>query len=321
VAFVAAVAAVLWLGRSLLPDTSKPAADPHGPAIHVVIPNGSNAGDIGSILERRGVVEDGGRFGDYAKAQGQGSEFQAGAYSFRAGTDYDTIIARLDLGPPAAQLAKLVVPEGFRVSQIAQRVPSVGVRRRAYMRAVRRAHPPAGFGSARSMEGFLFPATYDIARNETARQLVAQQLDAFRSNFARVNLRYAQSKNLTPYDVLIIASMIEREAHVPEERAKISEVIYNRLHRHMALGIDATSLYPKGSWTAPLTASDLASNNPYNTRHRPGLPPTPIANPGLASLQAAAHPDKGDLLYFVAKGRSGRHYFTDNEEDFHAHGG
>ena len=318
---MAAIAAALWLARNLLPASGKPDAHPHGPLIAVVVPRGATASDIGTILERRGIVSDGGRFDAYAKGEGQGSEFQAGSYRFRAGTDYDDIIARLDLGPATAVTAKLVVPEGFRITQIAAAVPSVGIPRRAYLRAVRRAAPPAGFGHPSSMEGFLFPATYDVGRNETARQLVAQQLAAFRGTFAKVNLRYARSKNLTPYDVLTIASMIEREAHVARDRPLISAVIYNRLRLGMPLGIDSTSLYPLGSWTAPLTNAELHSSNPYNTRIRPGLPPTPICNPGLASLQAAAHPAHVDYLYFVAVGKTGRHYFTASKADFLRHGG
>ena len=135
-------------------------------------------------------------------------------------------------------------------------------------------------------------------------------------------MTYARSKNLTHYDVLTIASMIEREARVePERPGLIAAVIYNRLHDGMQLGIDATLLYEQGSWTHQLTVSELAAHTPYNTRVQHGLPPTPICNPGLASLQAAAHPAKVNYLYYVAKGDSGHHYFTDNLQDFVAHGG
>jgi UPF0755 protein len=181
--------------------------------------------------------------------------------------------------------------------------------------------PPAGFGHHANMEGFLFPATYSIKPHETAKTLVAQQLAAFRTYFGQVDMSYARSKNLTPYDVLTIASMIEREAHIAKDRPLISAVIYNRLHLGMTLGIDATLLYQYGSWTHVLTQSELDANTPYNTRIRHGLPPTPICNPGLASLQAAARPAKVDYLYYVAIGNSGRSYFTDNLQDFIAHGG
>jgi UPF0755 protein len=140
---------------------------------------------------------------------------------------------------------------------------------------------------------------------------VAQQLGAFRSTWAKVNLRYARSKNLTPYDVLTIASMIERETAAPEERQLVAAVIYNRLHRHMPLGIDATLRYGLNiPPTQSILESQLNSTSPYNTGKRPGLPPTPIANPGLASIQAAAHPAHVNYLYYVRKPDKKHHFFT-----------
>jgi UPF0755 protein len=317
---VAAVLLVFEGVRRVLPDSSKPTADPHGPLITVVIPSGTDASGIGDILQEDGVVEDGGRFRDYAKEQGEGSGFQAGRYRFRAGTDFDVIIKALDQGQVAVKVRTLVIPEGFRITEIADRVASIGISKSAYLSAVKAAVPPAGFGHHVNMEGFLFPATYTVRPHEQAAALVAQQLAAFRANVARVDMSYARSKNLTPYDVLTIASMIEREAHVQKDRPLIAAVIYNRLHLGMTLGIDATLLYQYGSWTHQLTESELEKPTPYNTRKIPGLPPTPICNPGLASLQAAAHPARVDYLYYVAKG-DGTHYFTDNYNDFLAHGG
>jgi UPF0755 protein len=313
---LAAVAAV----RQVFPDASAPPADPHGPPIAVVIPLGTDASGIGAILEQRGVIADGGRFRDYAKSQGEGADFKAGRYSIRAGTGYDAIFRVLDAGAVHQSVKTLVIPEGYRISQIADTVPSVGISKRSFNRAVDQASPPAGFGHPHSMEGFLFPATYTVRRGESAATLVAQQQAAFAQAFGQVDMRYARSKNLTRYDILTIASMIEREAHVAKDRPLIAAVIYNRLHLGMTLGIDATLLYEQGSWTHQLTESELAADTPYNTRVRHGLPPTPICNPGLASLQAAAHPAHVNYLYYVAKG-DGSHYFTDNYQDFLAHGG
>jgi UPF0755 protein len=312
---------VFEVGRHLLPDSTKPTADPHGPLLTVTIPAGSTAVGIGDLLQQAGVVEDGGRFRDYAKEHGEGSDFKAGTYRFQAGTDYDHIISRLDAGPGGPQLAKLVVPEGFRATEIEARLPAVGISVGAYRQALKATPAPPGFGHPASLEGFLFPATYDISSHTTARTLLAEQLSAFRNAFSQVQMGYAASKNLTPYDVLTIASMIEREAKVDSERPLIAAVIYNRLHLHMPLYIDATLLYEQGSWTHQLTESELQADTPYNTRVRPGLPPTPICNPGLKSLIAAAHPAKVDYLYYVAKGSSGHHYFTDNYDDFLKHGG
>ena len=179
----------------------------------------------------------------------------------------------------------------------------------------------AGFGAKkRNLEGFLFPATYDFLKNTTSRQLVEDQLAAFEQNWSKVDLAYARKKNLTPYDVLTIASMVEGEAVAPDERPLIAAVIYNRLHDRMPLGIDATiryGLHVPG--TESLHESQLSSDNPYNTRKFLGLPPTPIGNPGLASMQAAAHPAHVNYLYFVRKPDRIHHYFTASFQDFQNH--
>ena len=228
----------------------------------------------------------------------------------------------------------IVFPEGFDRAEMAQRVQVVAkiaerkrhrhvrLSRRTYL-AVSQPRRLAGFGATRRpLEGFLFPATYDFVRGTTSRQLVQHQLTAFADNWSKVDLSYARKKHLTPYDVLIIASLVEKEALVPDERPKIARVIYNRLHKHMNLGIDATTRYGLHvPGTKSLTQSELQSNNPYNTRNPnvTGLPPTPIANPGLAAMQAAAHPASGDWLYFVRKPDLQHHYFTANYNDFINH--
>jgi UPF0755 protein len=230
---------------------------------------------------------------------------------------------------------EVVFPEGFTREQMAQRVTAVakiaqgerGKKPRLsaarYLAQTAQPRREPGFGSRPlALEGFLFPATYQFVVKTTSAQLVANQLEAFRRNWARVNLGYAQSKNLTPYDVLIIASLVEKEAVAPEERPKIARVIYNRLHARMNLGIDATTRY--GLHVPPthaLTQSELESDNPYNTRNPriTGLTPTPIANPGLASIQAAAHPTPGDWLYFVRKPDHVHHFFTASFAAFQAY--
>ncbi len=219
---------------------------------------------------------------------------------------------------------RVVFPEGFTREQMGARVSAVAkiaerergkkpkVAREPYLAATSRPRREPGFGSKRlPLEGFLFPATYDFTVRTTSAQLVAQQLKAFRREWSEVNLGYARSKNLTAYDVLTIGSMVEAEAAAPEERPLVAAVIYNRLHLRMALGIDATLRY--GLHIPPTESihqSQLDSTSPYNTSKQPGLPPTPIGNPGLASLQAAAHPAHVDYLYFVRKPDKIHHFFT-----------
>ena len=230
---------------------------------------------------------------------------------------------------------RVVFPEGFTRRQMAQRVSAVAkiaerergrkprLSGQRYLAQTAQPRREPSFGTRLlPLEGFLFPATYQFVVRTTSAQLVAKQLQAFRQNWRKVNLVYARSKNLTPYDVLTIASLVEKEAVAPEERPKIARVIYNRLHAHMNLGIDATTRYglhvPP---TEPLTQSELQSTNPYNTRNPRilGLPPTPIANPGLASIQAAAHPAAGDWLYFVRKPDHVHHFFTASFKAFEAY--
>jgi len=227
---------------------------------------------------------------------------------------------------------RIVFPEGFTRRQMAARTSAVaGIAHRergkrvrlgeqAYLAATAKPRRQPGFGAKRyPLEGFLFPATYDFTKRTTSAQLVAAQLKAFRTNWSKVNLGYARSKNLTPYDVLTIASMVEKEAVAREERAKIAAVIYNRLHAGMNLGIDATLRYGLNiPPTESIHESQLQSDSPYNTRNPniTGLPPTPIANPGLASMQAAAHPAKVGYLYFVRKPDKVHHFFTASGAEF-----
>lgn len=241
---------------------------------------------------------------------------------------------------PAPKPLKIIFPEGFTRRDMAQRITAVdaiarrkrGVRPRlsakAYLAATRSSKLPARFAhdhKTRTLEGFLFPATYDFAPKTTSRQLVRSQLSAFQSNWSKLNLAYAKSKNLAPFDVLVIASMVERETLAPDERRLVAAVIYNRLHAGMPLGIDATIRYALNvPGTESLRQSQLVNPTPYNTRLYAGLPPGPIGNPGLASMQAAAHPAKVDYLYFVRKPDKVHHYFTKSFQDFqnyaNAHG-
>jgi UPF0755 protein len=237
----------------------------------------------------------------------------------------------VDKAPPKPIL-RIVFPEGFTRKEMADRVAAVNeiaeeergivtsLRPRAYLAATERtANLPAGFknSDAPNLEGFLFPATYDFTEDTTSQQLVADQLEAFGRAWSQVDMAYARSKNLTAYDVLIIASMIEKEVQVPRERALVSAVIYNRLRRDMPLGIDATIRYGYDiPPTRAILQSQLEADHPYNTRKRAGLTPTPISNPGLASLQAAAHPAKVNHLYFVRKPDCKSHFFTRSEAEF-----
>jgi UPF0755 protein len=226
--------------------------------------------------------------------------------------------------PPPPKPFRIIFPEGFTrvqmgvrvkvVAKIAERERHRPVRldQKAYLTASKAAVVRC-FGRTRrtNLEGFLFPATYDFLRKTTSKQLVAAQLTAFCRNWRKVDMKYARSKNLTPYDVLTIASMIEKEAAVPSERPLVAAVIYNRLHAGMQLGIDATLRYGLGiPPTESIRQSQLQNPTPYNTRIHFGLPPTPISNPGLAAIKAAANPARVDYLYYARKKDHRHHFFT-----------
>jgi UPF0755 protein len=232
---------------------------------------------------------------------------------------------------PAAQAPvtlRIVFPEGFSVRQMADRVSEVrkiAIRKRnvtpkltgtAYKAAAARARAPVAFRrhlKRRSVEGFLFPSLYEFTEDTTADELIDKQLDAFEERWRTIPRR----RGRTAYDVLIISSMIERETVVPSERRLVSAVIYNRLKRDMPLAIDATLRYGLGiPGNRPLTRRHLRSNTPYNTRRFKGLPPTPIGNPGVPSMRAAARPAPRNYLYYLRRPNSVSHFFTADEEEF-----
>jgi peptidoglycan lytic transglycosylase G len=222
-------------------------------------------------------------------------------------------------------------PEGKTVGQMADTVSAVrliAIHKRhvtpvltgaRYAAAAATTAVPRAFRSAdrrKSIEGFLFPSTYVFGPSSTANDLIRLQLAAFESSWKRVEPG-GQRLLRRPYDVLIVASMVERETAAPEERKLVSAVIWNRLAKGMPLGIDATLRYGLGiQGTRPLTAIELRNQTPYNTDVHRGLPPTPIANPGLPSMQAAAHPAKVDYLYYVRKPDRRHHFFTASEAEF-----
>jgi UPF0755 protein len=211
--------------------------------------------------------------------------------------------------PPIQAVVKVVIPEGYTRAQIAALAHADGLRG-SYLAASKRSvvlHPstygapthPAPTGTP-SLEGFLFPATYDMDAGAPVSRLVSEQLAAFRANFGGAEIHRAKTLGITPYQLLIVASIVEREAGIAHDRRLVAAVIYNRLRKNMTLGIDATLRYALHDFTHPLTEAELSSGSPYNTRTHKGLPPTPISNPGAAAIKAAARPAAVSYLYYVA---------------------
>jgi YceG-like family len=224
--------------------------------------------------------------------------------------------------PKARPTISVTIPEGYSRDQIAKVAKEAGLEG-DYMKETEsfKGFKPERYGAEdpANLEGFLFPATYELFKNAKAEDLVAKQLEAFEQNIAAIDLKEAQSKNLTIYDVVTIASMIEREVQVPEERPNVASVIYNRLSDGMPLGIDATIRFEDSNYDEQLLESRLNEDTPYNTRTNTGLPPGPIGNPGLSSLEAAANPADTDFRFFVVQpGTCGEHVFTETEDEFFA---
>jgi cell division protein YceG involved in septum cleavage len=210
--------------------------------------------------------------------------------------------------PPAPGIVKVVFPEGYTRVQMAALAHADGLRG-SYLEASKSSaelrpsiygastHPPAG---TPNLEGFLFPATYEMYAGAPVSRLVSEQLAAFRENFGGAEVHRAKVLGVTPYQLLIVASIIEREAAIPHDRPLVAAVIYNRLRQNMSLGVDSTLRYALHDFTHPLTEAELSSDSPYNTRIHKGLPPTPISNPGVAAIKAAARPAGVSYLYYVA---------------------
>ena len=312
-ALIALVAA--WFAWSLFQPFK---GDGEG-SVRVSIPTGASVTEIGDILEEAGVIDGAFFFRTRVTLDGSRGDLKPGNYELKEDMSYGAAIDALSEGPPS-DIVTVTIPEGLSRQEITPIVKEAGLSgsyRKASASSRRidlRRYKASG---AESLEGFLFPATYELKAGASAKDLVDKQLEAFENAFAEVDLSKARRKNLTKYDVLIIASMVEREAGVAKDRPLIASVIYNRLSAGIPLGIDATIRFALGNWDEPLTESELASDTPYNTRTNSSLPPGPIGNPGIESIKAAADPADTDYLYFVVKPcGEGEHAFSETDAEF-----
>jgi uncharacterized YceG family protein len=292
----------------------------HG-RVTVVIPQHSGIGNVASTLEKAGVISSGFFFEVRATLDGDRGELRAGTYYLKLDMSYGSVLKILTTPPPAAPVTEVTIIPGRTRRQIDGLLRSQGVKGSYY--DATRSSPllrPSWYGAPSgtdSLEGFLFPDTYQLRKPLSIPALVANQLTDFRRRFASINTAYARSHHLTPYDVLIVASMVEAEAQTARDRRLVASVIYNRLRMGMPLQIDATTRYATNNYTSPLTVAQLNSPSAYNTRIHKGLPPTPIDNPSLASIQAAASPANTNYLYFVVQPcGNGAEVFASNYQQF-----
>ncbi|MDA0178812.1 endolytic transglycosylase MltG [Solirubrobacter phytolaccae] len=296
--------------------------------VKVSIPENSDADKVGQILVDAGVIDSARFFVLNATVNGSRSDLRPGDYTLQKGMSNEAaidVLTKVPEKPTAVPTVDLTLVEGPSRKENAPVVDKSEKVKGDYAKAsasdatlkrIRELGAPKG---TKTSEGFLFPATYTLPEGSSAQKLVDAQLDAFEENFKSVDLAYAKRKKLTRYDVLIIASLIEREASLAKERKLVSAVIYNRLSEGIPLGIDATTRYSTNNWTRSIKQSELDKDEPFNTRLNRGLPPTPIGNPGLASIKAAAKPSTAKkYLYYVRKSNddSGEHVFTTTYAEF-----
>jgi len=309
---VLAVLAVVGGGLVLYGRTQLEAPSAtHGAAVTVQVQSGETVDQLAADLQTRGLIRSSFWFGWFAKFKGLASQLRAGQFKLDSGMGASAIIQRLE-GAPDVAVLRVTLVEGLTARQMAAKVGAAGLGITAdqYMNEVDHGtfSEPflAGRPAGASLEGFLFPDTYDVPQGTTAHQLVQMQLDDFAHRTAA--LLAAPPNGLSAYQLVVLASIVEREAQFDDDRPKVASAIFNRLSQGMALQSDATVEYGLGITGREPSADELHQDTPYNTYLHTGLTPTPISNPGLASLQAAAHPAATQFLFWVADGCGHNHY-------------
>jgi UPF0755 protein len=288
--------------------------------VAIDIPVGATASQVGEILQEAEVVRSSLAFRIAADLRGLGQSLQAGSYDLLTNM---TVPEALDVleGGPLTETVSLTIPEGLELTEVAGvAAETLGVEPQSFQKIAtsgRFALPPYLPEGSKTVEGFLFPKTYEFPVEVREPQVIGRLLAQFEAEAATLDWGRAEDLGLTPYEVVVVASLIEREARAPEDRSKVSAVIHNRLREGMALQIDATVQYALPEENRLLTEEDYEYDSPYNTYLHPGLPPTPIANPGLASLEAALNPAPEDYLYFlVVDPETGAHEFAETYDEF-----
>ncbi len=301
--------ALFYLWNGLRP----PAA---GKPIEVIITPGMRAQKIAELLEEKGLIRNAFLFSGWMKLKDEGSRFQAGVYKLTPGMTREEIVAKFDAGDiVAAATIRFTIPEGFTVQQIAQRLAEAGAADRTkFLDAAK--NPSLWTGSAWTsslpadgslrypLEGYLFPDTYEFKRGATEAEIINRmlaELDRKLDQLPEDWQTVLEERGLTVHELLTIASLIEREVVIDEERPIVSSVIQNRLKKKMPLQIDATIQYLLDKQKERLLQEDLKVESPYNTYLNAGLPPGPIATPSYKSIEAALYPDKTDFMYYVTK--------------------
>jgi UPF0755 protein len=288
--------------------------------IPLTIPMGTTGAEVGELLEGKGVIRSALAFRLLLRFRGVSSDFEAGRYTnLTTNMAISDVIERLEDGPKVESIS-VTFPEGYTVEQTAVRAArDLDISRKRFLQFAtsgRFSAPPYLPEGKKTVEGFLYPNTYDFVKDIGPKGVIDLLLTSFKEQVAGLPWERAEQFKVSPYEVVTIGSLIEQEARFAPDRRRIARVIYNRLEGGMPLQIDATIQYALGDFS-PILLKDREIDSPYNTYLHQGLPPTPIGNPGRSSLSAALSPASGNWLYYVLIDcDTGRHYFTDSLSDF-----
>ena len=278
---------------------------------------------VADVLKDAGLIEYKWLFGLFCKISTADEKVSPGEYELKSTFDYRALIQNMRAGSSSAATVDVTIPEGFKMHQIFLRLEENGVS--TYNELMEAAESreynydfleeSEGEGAYR-LEGFLFPDTYQFYVGMQASSAINKLLDNYNRKITEDMEERVEELGMTMYDILKVASLIEKEAANEEERSLIASVIFNRLNSDMVLGIDASVLYPYNDHEGAPTAEMLANDDPYNTRISGGLPPTPICNPGLAAINAALYPADTQYYYYALDTETGLHRFFTNGTEF-----
>lgn len=292
---------------------------------YILIPKGSTPNEIISKLSSEGILANELPMQIYLRAMGDASKLKAGEYQFESPITPLQIIQELEKGEE--RLAKLTIPEGFTRFDIAKRIaekfpqnPPMDEKAILYLMddvSLIKDFDP----QAKNLEGYMFPSTYSFPKGTTTQQIIKTMVEQFKKTWKPEWNEKARALNRTPREIVTIASLIETESKFDDERAVVASVIYNRLNKGMALGIDQTAVYiakMQNRWDGTIHKSDLESDSPYNTRKHAGLPPGPISSVSESALKAALNPAQTDYIYYVlnVQKNDGSSLFFNNARDF-----
>jgi UPF0755 protein len=301
-----------------------------GEPVTITIPSGTGSARIAELLEENGLIRDSFIFKLYLRYKGEGQRFQAGVYQLAPGTALDEIIGKLNRGDIVkVETIRFTIPEGYTVVQMADKLAEAGVANREAFLAVARnqgeVEPPEAWAFPNiedikePLEGYLYPETYEMKKDSTEREIIQRMLEETKRKLSTLPSDWPEKlkeSGLTMHELLTVASLIEREVIVDEERPLVAGVIYHRLRIDMPLQIDATVQYALEKPKERLLYVDLELESPYNTYLHRGLPPGPIASPGLASIRAALYPqDTSYLFYVTKKDGTNTHLFAETFEE------